>query len=379
MRYETVKKRIHTFYKQHIWQVWLLGIILIAVFFCFHNERLYHTSIGKVIDVKTTELTKAVNYNSENTSTKEMTYRQLLTIQVKNGAYKGEKITVKSEYAFSRVDTEKYKKGDRVFLTCSGGAHISKAVIKGVKRDQYAILLIAVFLYLTILMAGKRGILTLVSLICNISIFLYGLKRYQEGVDLLYICNILLVIFTIMTLLLVNGFNKGTLASVISTLITEVVIIQMFHLVLKYGQAIDYAELDYVIGVQDLETIFIASISIAGLGAIMDVAVSMSAALNELVIKNPKITMKQMLHSGRRFGYDIMGTMLNVLLFTYVCGLLPIMIIKMRNDVRLLTILRLQIPFEISRFLIGGIGILLAIPISIACSIIILKLGRKKV
>ena len=70
--------------------------------------------------------------------------------------------------------------------------------------------------------------------------------------------------------------------------------------------------------------------------------------------------------------------MINVLLFTYICGLIPLMIMKMKNEVSLLTIVRLQIPFEISRFLIGGIGIVLAIPVSIALSSIILKIGRKK-
>ena len=153
---------------------------------------------------------------------------------------------------------------------------------------------------------------------------------------------------------------------------------EIFLLAMEYGGEIDYAALDYVAGGQDLESIFIASVAIAGLGAVMDVAVSIAAALNELILKDPGISVKSLARSGREIGHDIMGTMINVLLFTYICGLIPLMIMKMKNEVSLLTIVRLQIPFEISRFLIGGIGIVLAIPVSIALSSIILKIGRKK-
>ena len=114
---------------------------------------------------------------------------------------------------------------------------------------------------------------------------------------------------------------------------------------MEYGGEIDYAALDYVAGGQDLESIFIASVAIAGLGAVMDVAVSIAAALNELILKDPGISVKSLARSGREIGHDIMGTMINVLLFTYICGLIPLMIMKMKNEVSLLTIVRLQIPF----------------------------------
>ncbi|SHJ67791.1 YibE/F family protein [Hespellia stercorisuis] len=364
--------------KQYAWQMILGMALLLIVLFAFHNAGAYKTTIGKVVKVQTEETGSATNYNSASENASEPTYTQKLTVKVLNGTYKGKKITVKNSYEYSLIDTEKCRRGDQVFLNISGEGEISSATVSGIKRDQYGILLLALLVYLVLILAGKRGIFALVSLAINIGIFVFALIMYENGADLIRLCNIMIVIFTVCTLFIVNGVNKRTMIAIAATFMTTFISIALFRIVLEYGGDIDYANLDYITGGQDLETIFIASISIAGLGAIMDVSVSISSALNELVVKDPNVSFRQMIRSGRELGYDIMGTMINVLLFTYICGLMPLMIIKIKNQIRLFTIIRIQIPFEICRFLIGGIGIMLGIPISILLSAVLLKIRRKK-
>ena len=116
----------------------------------------------------------------------------------------------------------------------------------------------------------------------------------------------------------------------------------------------------------------------AGLGAIMDVAVTLSAAMGELIRKKPDISIKKLYLSGREVGYDIMGTMISVLLFTFAAGLIPSFLIRMNNEVAFFTNVRLYIPFEISRFLIESIGIVAAIPISIVVASALFKLQIRK-
>ena len=106
-------------------------------------------------------------------------------------------------------------------------------------------------------------------------------------------------------------------------------------------------------------------IMLTGLGAIMDVAVTISAATGEIVRKNPDVSLRKLIHSGREIGYDIMGTMINVLLFVLASGMIPMFILKMNNDVSFITIVRYHIPYDICRFLIESIGIVLAIPVSV--------------
>mgnify|MGYP002543234748 FL=1 len=372
------RERIRRFYRRFWWQLWLLAALAAAAIFAFHNEGLYDTPVGKIVKVDTQQSGTATNYNSLSENDSEPVYCQKMTVKILNGRHKGKRVTVAGEHDYTGMDKEAYRRGDKVFLSLSGEDKISSASIKGVKRDQYAVLLAVILAYLVIILGKGRGILSLCSIGMNIVIFLYGLARYEAGDDLMGICVAMIVALTVLTLFLVNGVNRRSLVAILSALATAALTMEIFLLAMEYGGEIDYAALDYVAGGQDLESIFIASVAIAGLGAVMDVAVSIAAALNELILKDPGISVKSLARSGREIGHDIMGTMINVLLFTYICGLIPLMIMKMKNEVSLLTIVRLQIPFEISRFLIGGIGIVLAIPVSIALSSIILKIGRKK-
>ena len=372
-------EKIKAFYKKYTWQCILAAVLAVIVMFSFFIINFYPSEIGKIVKAETKQDGNAVNYNTEGENLSEPSYQQKLTVKILSGRHKGKKVSVSNTFGYSGIDTERYKKGDRVFLSISGEDTVSSVSITGIKRDQYAVLLTAVLIFLVAVIGKGRGILSLCSIGVNIAVFVIGLMRYEEGDDLLKLCTVMIGLFTVITLFLVNGVNKRSLAAIVSTLVTVMLTMGIFFLAMTYGEEIDYASLDYIVGNQDLETIFIASIAIAGLGAIMDVAVSIAAALQELVRKKPDITFLELAHSGREIGYDIMGTMMNVLLFTYICGLIPVMIIKMKNEISLLTIVRLQIPFEISRFLIGSIGIVAAIPVSILIASAIMKVGRKTV
>ena len=74
-----------------------------------------------------------------------------------------------------------------------------------------------------------------------------------------------------------------------------------------------------------------------------------------------------------------MGTMINVLLFVLASGMIRMFILKMNNDIRFITIVRYHIPYDICRFLIESIGIVLAIPVSILITSVMMKLTIRKV
>ena len=150
----------------------------------------------------------------------------------------------------------------------------------------------------------------------------------------------------------------------------------VYKLAAHFGEQPEYMMMEYISKVDDLELIFMAGVLIGCLGAIMGVAISISVAVNELINKDRNITVKALTISVKEIGYDIMGTMINVLFFNYMCGTIPMIILKIKNGYPLISILKFQIPFEIIRFLVGGIGIVLAIPISGFIAILIMK-GRK--
>ena len=141
----------------------------------------------------------------------------------------------------------------------------------------------------------------------------------------------------------------------------------------EHMEELDYSTMEYLGSIDNPDEIFHAEILISGLGAIMDVAVAIAASLSEIVEKKPEVTFLELFKSGREIGYDIMGTMINVLLFVFGCGLIPMCLIRMNNDVSLITIIKLHIPCELCRFLVESIGIVLAIPISILVTSVMIK------
>ncbi|WP_333813426.1 YibE/F family protein [Muricomes intestini] len=345
----------------------LIVFYFAAIIFMANDAWLYKTPVVKITEVKTEKERTAEAVRGK----KEIYYKQVLHGVVLNGKWKNRSITLKNEYSYSGVLNQKYRKGDRVLASVNGQSQTGN--IEGLKRDVHLATLIGALIILLIFVTGKKGILTICTLVVNLGIFSVGFSHFLKGEDILKICNIMSVSFAVITLLLLSGFHKKTLAAIISTLCVLAAIMGIFDVVTAHTEEMDYSTMEYLGSLDNPDDLFRAEVMLAGLGAIMDVTVTVSAALGEIVHKNPQVTFLQLFRSGREIGYDIMGTMMNVLLFVFGCGLIPTFLIRMNNEVRLLTIVRLNIPYEICRFLIESIGIVLAIPITILIASLLTK------
>jgi uncharacterized membrane protein len=189
--------------------------------------------------------------------------------------------------------------------------------------------------------------------------------------------NILVLLFTCLSLLLISGWNQKTFAAICSTLISITITLLLFQLTMSFTEGVDYAFMEYITSPADLPEIFMAQIMIGGLGAVMDVAITEASSISELIAKDKEIPLKNLIQSGRDIGHDIMGTMINVMLFTYISGSIPLIILKMNSEIRLHTIILWHMPMELYRFLIGSIGILISIPVSILVSLLFFRRLRR--
>lgn len=346
--------------------------ILIIVFGLFHNAWMYEQPIGKIVKIEE-------RIEQEGGTNLDDTYEQSLTIRILNGKYKGHKVRGENQYKESKIDSVSYQKGDQVFLELHVKSDRLQVTIKEIKRDSIFSLLILICGFLLCKVAGKRGVRVVLSVITNLLLFVVALKAYEHGANLWVESQILMILFTTLSLVLANGLNRQTVSAIGTSLLTVLVAMGLFRIVIANTEMPDFASLDYLIPIEDLDEIFLSGIMIAGLGATMDVAISIAAGLQELLIKSPDISRRDLMKSGRTIGYDIMGTMINVLFFTYLSGLFPMILIKLKNEIHILSILKHQIPFEICRFFIGGISIVVAIPISILISSFLLVRKEKKV
>jgi uncharacterized membrane protein len=343
-----------------------------AYILMLHNYNLYDQSIVKITFVE------SGFHHESDLEPEEKYYEQKLKGIFMNGSYKGKEVYMLNQYSTSGVNDEEYKVGDRVFVDVKKSENNDfEGKITGLKRDQYFVVAFMILLAAILITTSKKGLLTILSLFVNIFIFWTALELYQEGKNILLLSRYMMVLFTIISLILISGINRKTLAAVLSTFATVGISFVIFTLSMKFGQDMDYAYMDYITGPSDLHLIFESQLLIAGLGAIMDIAISMAAMTQELIVKDPEISFQSILKSGRELGHDIMGTMINVMLFTYICGSIPMIILKMNLEIRLATIIAYHMPLELYRFLLGGIGIMLAIPLSLATSILFLRKWRR--
>ena len=176
--------------------------------------------------------------------------------------------------------------------------------------------------------------------------------------------------------MIASGINKKSISAILSVFVSIIFLFLLLIIVIKGTDysGISFNEISFI--TVPYTDIILSELFIGSLGAIMDVAITMSSSISELVEKDPKITIRALKKSGKEIGKDIMSTMINVLFFTYLCSGLPIFVLAMRNGFSIYNYISTSFSLELARFLVGAIGIVMTIPIA---SIISIKIFKRKV
>ena len=356
----------------------ILAMIIIGIAVIIgvnNNYNMYDKTIGKITSVKTEEAEVRNGPNGE----EEQYYRQEITVELKNSEEKGESVKIINTYSESFIDSQKYSKGDKIFIDISiRDGEISNSRIIGVKRDTYLAICLVIFIIALIAIAGKYGVIAILTVVFNIGAMLYFIKEYIEGGRFNTINNVMILTLTIITLAFIGGFTRKTLGAIVSTILTLYTIYGIYLVTLRFSRAPHYEFIEYQLGAMDIESITLLGMIVGCLGAVMDVCITINSAVNELIIVDENIGTKSIIKSIKEIGYDIMGTMINVLMFSYVGGSLTIILIKLANGYSMQALMKFDYSFEIIRFLIGAIGIVVAVPISGFVAILLLKKGWRR-
>ncbi|MCT2536880.1 YibE/F family protein [Aquibacillus koreensis] len=364
-------------YKQLILFTALLFCFIGSVLFVFHNHSFYERPIVEVTETSIIDTTETVdNHNNE-----DILYTQIIIAEIKNGKEQGQSIKLMNEYSTSQAYTQEYQVGNELFIKFDENESSNSSLvgtIQEVKRDKY-ILLVAWLFVLILLIVGKRqGLFSIISLAINVLLISYALDVYihTSGTSLLWICGISVVLFTIISLLLVNGRNEKTYAAIVATLLGSFLSLLITFLVMKLTSenGLRYEEMGFL--TRPPHVVFMAGLFIGSLGAVMDVAITMSSSIFTLFEKNNHIATDALKKSGMEIGKDIMGTMTNILFFAYVSGSIPSLILYLKNGSPLSYTFSINLSLELTRALAGGIGIVITIPIGLYCALFFVN--RKK-
>lgn len=359
-------------------QIIVLSTMIVAfiasIIFVNNNYSFYSTPIVKVTHTELIEQTDTVdNFNNQ-----DIFSTQKLTAEIMNGEYVGDTIELMNDYSIAGAYDQAYTPGSELFVSLSKSEEPLTGYVTNVKRDKYIIYVAWIFIFTLVLIGKRQGFFAVISLAINALVLSFALDIYinYNNINLLLVISICVIIFTVSSLLLVNGRNEKTYAAIVSSLLGTFisVLIAYLVLVLTNEEGLRYEAMDFL--TRPYKLVFMAGVFVGSLGAVMDVAITMSASTFELHEKNNNISNTALKKSVMDIGKDIMGTMTNILFFAYLSGSIPIMLLYLKNGSPLFFTISMNFSLEIARALAGGIGIVLTIPIGLYVSLFFLN--RKK-
>lgn len=343
----------------------LLILIVVSIVFVYNNHVFYQDPIAEIIEVEL-EDEVGVPVGTEN---QDVVYTQNIEAVLKNGDLKGEPIVLTNEFAESSVYHSAFEVGDELFVTLDAQTEREglTGTIIDVKRDHDLVLISWLFIGVLFAIAKRQGLLAVLSLVINALIISWALDVYihTSNIRLLVIMCVAVVLMTTLSLLFVSGFSDKTYAAIAATLLGtfSLLVITSVVLYVTDQEGLRFEEMEFL--TRPPQAIFMSGVLVGALGAVMDVAVTISSSLFNLYEKNKAIKASVLKESGIEIGKDIMGTMTNILFFAYVSGTIPTLILYFMNGASLGFTLSMNLSLELTRALAGGIGIVLTIPISL--------------
>jgi len=298
-------------------------------------------------------------------------YREI-GIKMLSGTFEGEEAFFKDSQSTNPFGME-FDIGQKLlmFVEDTGDGNWQVAVDSHY-RTPVMIWLVLIFFILLILLAGwRKGLKTILSLVLAVLlIFKVLVPLVAGGHSALFITFIIVVVVSTVTLVLVGGRNKKTLAAILGTICGVLVAFITAYIFSNLANLIGLSTeeerlLAATIPEINPKNLCLAGIVIGALGAAMDVGISVASSIKEVKDANSSFSFGKLFSSGMNVGRDIIGTMSNTLIFAYVGVALPtILLFNNLNESWLKFINFNFIADEIVRSVGGSIGLIAVIPLT---------------
>ena len=297
---------------------------------------------------------------------------QKVVAKVTEGQYKDNTYEIKNN--ISRLYNYKVEEGTKVVLILykqNNGNMIWD--VYGYDRSSMIYVLAGIFIIVVIIIGGVKGIKSLVSLMFTlVTVIFLMLPLMFRGVEPMLAAILSAILSIIVTLSLVSGINKKTVTAIIGTIsgvvISGIIAYIFGELTHSSGMTMNDTEsLIYIAEGTNLKVkgIMFAGILIASLGAVMDVAMSISSSLFEIYEVNKNIKQIDLFKSSMNIGKDIIGTMTNTLILAFAGGSITTLILIFAANMPYNKFINLEVlAIEIIQGLAGSIGIVLSVPIT---------------
>ncbi len=323
------------------------------------------------------------NYQNLQDVEDQLTGKQLLRVEMTSGRCKGQQFK-DVENVFNIYKGCMVEEGDHITIAVAYNdqGNIYDMDVQDYDRTNPLLIVLLLFVAITVLVGGKVGAKSLLSLTLSIvCMFAVVIPLLIGGAPTLPTILLMCAYVTVLDFVILDGVNKKTVCAILGT-ISGVVFAALFSelacgllrlngyktyvseptvealVLLKQQQPLNKS-----IQIGDL---LAGGILIATLGAVNDVAMSISSAMNELITVNPDLTRRKLFKSGMSIGRDMVGTMTNTLILAFVGSSLVMMIFLVTNAPTLQQLMSsAYLSIEVVQGVASSIGVVLAVPLSV--------------
>jgi len=264
------------------------------------------------------------------------------------------------------------------FFTPDGSVIYS---VRDVDRRAPLLFLTLLFAGVVILFGGKQGFRSLLSLAGSFVVIIFILlplllKGYPPVLVSVLVGSLILFVAIFFT----HGFNKqsvvalmGTAGAVVLTGILAYISVEFMTLSGFSSDETAFLNISTA-GTLDLRGLLLGGIIIGVIGVLDDIAVTQAAVVAELKRTSPKLSPILVYKKAIRVGREHVGALVNTLVLAYAGVSLPLLLLFYNTESSFIRIVNNEIfATEIVRTIVGSIGLVLAVPLTTALAVWILK------
>jgi len=298
---------------------------------------------------------------------------QRLTVELQTGQYAGKTLLVSN--FIGPLYGVPLRAGDSAALIVNTYASGEiRATVYEYNRIPALLGVLLLFALATVLVGGKTGLKSLVGLavtvICLFWVLIPLLLRGAPTLPTVFFCC---VFITVVAFTILGGLHRKTVCAMLGT-VAGVALAMLFGLTAQHFARIDglrMSEVEPLLQLRQtgvpigLRYLLVGGIVISALGAVMDVAMSISSALEEVHAANPGYGAKELFRSGMNIGRDMVGTMTNTLILAFLgSGFTLIIYLYSLGLARYQLLPSAYMAIELISGLSSSIGMILAIPLT---------------
>lgn len=349
-----------------------LGIMVGVIVYANTNRPGYTTTEDSGVEYETA---KVLQITSDNTTVDETVEgvrkgNMEMKVELLTGRYKGN-VSFVTNY-FSALYNVNVKEGDKISVRVdTTGVDEYSVSVYNYNRIPLMIGLVVIFLLALVLVGGMSGVKAFVGLAYTVICIVFILLPLSlRGFDTIPLTCVIVFVTSAFCFFLIGGIQKKTIVAALGSLCGVVIAAVFAQAAASIGgvttfQMEEAEALLLVKSTFDLKMrgLLISGILIAAMGAVMDVSMTISSALEEIHTANARLTVKELFRSGMKIGRDAMGTMANTLVLAFVGNSLNMMVLIYSYGVSFTQLMNTDfVAIEMIRAIAGSIGIIFTVP-----------------